>query len=167
MNYYMGIDPGKSGGFAVINQEGYIRHYKAMPKTEHDIADFLRDFSKYAEVVGGQQHTFVLLEKVHAMPASFTKGKIKVTRGMKSTWSFAENYGFLRGVLTALNIPFDDVQPMKWQRPLGLVGGSLTTTEKKNKHKEKAQQLFPELRITHATSDALLIAYYALHHHAR
>ena len=128
----IGIDPGQSGGIAFIGNE--VTAYK-MPETERDVYDLLE----------GYEGAVVFLEKVHSMPG----------QGVASSFKFGRGYGFLRGVITALKYPLHDVTPIKWQRMLGCL-----TKGDKNVTKQKAQQLFPHIRITHATADCLLIAYY-------
>ena len=86
-----------------------------------------------------------MIEKVHSMPK----------QGVKSSFTFGQGYGFLLGCLTALEIPFEYVTPQKWQRYLGCLSKG-----DKNVTKQKAQELFPHLEITHATADALLIGEY-------
>jgi crossover junction endodeoxyribonuclease RuvC len=130
----IGIDPGLSGGIAFWANEKMGAF--PMPKTERDIAD----------VLDGCAPRKACIEKVHAFP----------DQGISSTFKFGKNYGFLRGCLICF-------KTRKWQREFGLVFPKemkLTVTEKKNRHKEMAQQLFPDLKITHATADALLIAEY-------
>jgi hypothetical protein len=87
----------------------------------------------------------VWIEKVGAMPK----------QGVSSTFKFGRGYGFLRGCITALALPWNEVAPGVWQRKLGCLSGG-----DKNVTKSRAQQLYPHLRITHATADALLIASY-------
>ena len=133
----IGIDPGQSGGIAFIGKE--ITAHK-MPETERDIYDLLEGC--------GERERFgavVFLEKVHSMPG----------QGVASSFKFGRGYGYLRGIVTALKYPLHDVTPQKWQKTLGcLTGGN------KNISKQKAQQLFPHIKIIHATADCLLIAYY-------
>ena len=57
--------------------------------------------------------------------------------------------------LTAAGISFERIRPQVWQKSLGCMTGG-----DKNITKRRAQELFPQLKITHATADALLIAYY-------
>ena len=57
--------------------------------------------------------------------------------------------------LTAAGIPFERVRPQQWQKSLGCL-----TKGDKNVTKRKAQELFPMMKVTHATADALLIAEY-------
>jgi hypothetical protein len=143
---YIGIDPGKTGGIAWICQgEADVRK---MPATEHDVCELLAGLWRCVLTAG--------LEKVHAM-----RGKDGRKQGVASAFTFGQNYGTLRGCLTALKIPFCDVTPTQWQREFGLAGKKHPdNTAKKNAHKQMAQQLFPHLTITHATADALLIAEY-------
>jgi Holliday junction resolvasome RuvABC endonuclease subunit len=131
----IGIDPGQAGGIAFIFDNGNAEAHK-MPETERDIYDLLEPSFE------GQ---FVFLESVHSMPG----------QGVSSTFKFGKGYGFLRGIICALKYPLHDVTPQAWQKALGCMSKG-----DKNTTKQKAQQLFPHLRITHATADALLIAEY-------
>ena len=38
---YIGIDPGVSGGIAILNNDGSVKDVVAMPETPRDILDFL------------------------------------------------------------------------------------------------------------------------------
>lgn len=134
---FIGIDPGVSGGISLVSDS--LSYGVPMPKTEADIAQVIRELRDSHSAV------FCLIEKVHAMPK----------QGVSSTFTFGKNYGFLRGCLSTLKVPFEDVTPRKWQQSLGCLSGG-----DKNVTKQKAQQLFPELKITHAIADALLIGEY-------
>ena len=76
-------------------------------------------------------------------------------QGVASTFKFGQSFGFLQGILIAAEIPFELVTPQKWQRYLGC-----RTKGDKNITKARAQELFPDIKCTHAVSDALLIAEY-------
>ena len=131
----LGIDPGKSGGVAVVG-DGFAEAAK-LADTERDTWDQIRMAAGSCE--------FAYIEKVHAFPG----------QGVSSTFRFGQSYGFLRACLIAAVIPFESVTPQKWQRSL-----SCLTKGDKNVSKAKAQELWPDLKITHATADALLIAEY-------
>ena len=133
----IGIDPGQSGGIAFLASDGTVRAYK-MPETERDTFDLLADLGSYAGVRG-------IIEKVGPMPK----------QGVSSTWKFGQHYGSLRAFLIAIGIPFDAVAPGVWQKSLGCLSHG-----DKNVTKKRAQELYPALKITHATADALLIATY-------
>ncbi len=132
---FIGIDPGQSGGIAV-HAEGCSFAYK-MPDTEADTAELLGEIAAH----GGKPLCFI--EAVHSMPK----------QGVASSFKFGRSYGFLRGLLIGLKIPFEEITPQTWQKEMNCrTGGD------KNVSKAKAQQLWPELKITHALADALLIA---------
>lgn len=135
----LGIDPGLSGGLAIC-RDGIVEAYK-MPETERDVFDLMESWAF--------DNPVVYLEAVHSMPG----------QGVASSFKFGRGYGFLRGVITALHYPLHDVSPQKWQKALGCLSHG-----DKNRTKAMAQQLFPGLRITHATADALLIMEYGRQH---
>jgi hypothetical protein len=146
----IGIDPGKGGGIVVLVGEGEV-HYSKMPQTEADIVEYLTN-----QAWRDNTNTKAVIEKVHSMPG----------QGVKSMFTFGQNYGTLRGILAAIKIPFDEVTPRHWQKALNIPPRKKTETptQWKNRLKQKAQQLFPELTVTLAVSDALLIAHYCKQH---
>lgn len=144
MNLYIGIDPGKSGGIAFVNDKGQAWAYK-MPDSGADILDILRDycFTKFMTYANEYYTPFACIEKVGPMPG----------QGVVSMFTFGEGYGALQMALLALKIPFERVTPQTWQKALGCrTGGD------KNVSKRRAQELFPDIKVTHAIADALLIA---------
>lgn len=136
----IGIDPGKSGGIAVIDDNGHAYAHK-MPETDRDTLDALREVKRCANAENIQIRA--ALEKVHAMPG----------QGVTSSFTFGQGYGALKMALAALEIPYTEVTPQKWQGAIGCM-----TKGDKNVSKAKAQAMFPEIKITHAIADALLIA---------
>ena len=98
------------------------------------------------------------LEEVHVAP-SFAKSadgkENKIRMGSRSAFTFGRGYGNLEMALTAAGIPFARIRPQVWQKELGCL-----TKGDKNVSKRKAQELFPSMKVTHATADALLIAKY-------
>lgn len=141
----LAIDPGASGGWAWLDTDGVMRAEAFDRYTESDIARWFRNLNG---------DTFAYLEQV----GSCGGGKEGRRQGANSMFSFGRNYGFWRGVLTATPIPFEDIRPQKWLPAMGLRGiKGESQTEKKNRHKQKVQQLFPQLTITHKTADAILL----------
>lgn len=137
---FIGIDPGGSGGIAII-ADRWTRAVK-MPGTPRDILE--------AVLSVDTSEAFAMLETVHAMPK----------QGVSSTFKFGANYGQLQMALAASGVRWEEVRPQRWQREFGLILPKLSVTEKKNAHKARAQQLFPDAKVTHAIADALLIAEY-------
>ena len=141
MHVFLGIDPGASGGIASLAVEGGqdLIAWK-MPETERDTWQLFRFGAREVPVV------LAVIEHVHSMPK----------QGVASSFKFGRSYGFLRACLIASEIPFEEVSPQKWQKELGCLSHG-----DKNVTKRRAQQLFPALKITHATADAILLAEYA------
>jgi len=135
---YLGVDPGASGAIATIDHD-VIETCVLNPKknTERDIADFLNGY-RYSKC-------FAILEQVNAMPK----------QGVVSMFKFGQSFGFLRGLLIAMGIPFEMVRPAKWQGYM-----KCRTGGDKNITKAKASELFPSLKITHDIADAVLLAEY-------
>lgn len=140
MKLYIGIDPGKSGGIAVLRADGSVRGVSKMPTSEADLLDTLSAFK-----VSGNTEAVACIERVSASPQM----------GVVSAFTFGKGYGSLLMALTAAAIPFDEVVPRKWQAAMQCLSGG-----DKNLTKRRAQQLFPGIKTTHAISDALLIAEY-------
>lgn len=140
----LGIDPGASGAIVVLYDPLTVEAIK-LDNTERDIRDFLVFHTASSHTIKPFCSVHAYIERVHAWPE----------QGVSSTFKFGVNYGFLRGCLIALEIPFEEVTPHKWQAAMGCLSGG-----KKNVTKARAQQLFPQMKITHAIADALLIAEY-------
>lgn len=138
MKTIIGIDPGASGGIAWITDGNPC--VEKMPDTLQDLWELIEN------ITGALPHKCkAYLEQVHSMPG----------QGVASSFKFGQGYGSLEMALTAAGIPFERVTPQKWQKSMGCL-----TKGDKNVSKRKAQELFPQLKITHATADALLIAEY-------
>jgi hypothetical protein len=137
MKLHIGIDPGLSGGIAFIPDNGTPWAHK-MPETDKDLMELFRDSINLAIPKA-------LIELVHSSPQM----------GVKSAFTFGEGYGRLQMALTALGIPYERIRPAMWQKAMGCM-----TKGDKNVSKRKAQELFPDIKVTHAIADALLIAEY-------
>ena len=94
----------------------------------------------------GLRSATAVIEKVHSMPR----------QGVKSMFTFGMQYGFCRAMLIAHSFSFREVAPGVWQRKMGCLSGG----DKKVTYR-RAQELFPNIKITHAIADACLLAEYA------
>ena len=149
MKTIIAIDPGASGG--IVHGLAPYKEPVAvtMPETVHDLAEVLRSAS-----FEGQTHAFVELVGGYA-------GGVGAPGS--AMFNFGQNFGQILGILAAFKIPFTLVRPQAWQKALSLgTSKGLTKTEWKNKLKAKAQQLYPNNKITLATSDAFLIYHAAV-----
>lgn len=140
----MSIDPGKSGGFACLDTDGRVWVQK-MPDTVKDISDFIRSISP----------EIVVVEKV---------GFHVVGNSASSSVKFSRHVGNLEGILCAFELPLIYIAPQRWIKYF--VGtGIKEKTARKNAIKSKCQLLYPHIKITLATSDALgLLSYYMDNH---
>lgn len=145
---YIGIDPGSvSGGMAIIgngvNTPSTIR-FKDV--TDIDLCCALRKYSRLEFI-----NVFTMIESVHSMPK----------QGVVSAFNFGENYGMLQGFLIALKIPFKRVLPTKWQSYYGMKKDKDETQSMwKRRLRQRAQELYPDIKIITETADAILIANY-------
>ena len=139
----IGVDPGGSGGIAW--HDGERARVVKMPVTLSDLWMQIESIMVDIPPIYRPSETTAYLEQVHSSPQM----------GVKSSFTFGNGFGHLEMALTAAGIPFVRVSPQKWQGALGCrTGGD------KNVSKARAQELFPDLKPTHATADALLIMEY-------
>ena len=132
---HIGVDPGASGAIAFVPGAAPAWCVKLNGDLA-DVADSLRE----ARSMGPCHAT---LEAVHSSPQM----------GVRSAFSFGRSFGQVEALLVALKIPFSRVSPQRWQKDMHCrTGGD------KNITKRLAAELFPQLRVTHATADALLLA---------
>ena len=139
---YLGIDPGKKGALAIIYEDGAHREVVFNP------TDYLFELMSLSG-----KNVKCVLEHVHSMPGDSKTG----------AFSFGENFGFIKGLLTAFRIPYELVTPQKWKK-------EFSVTSDKNTSIEVAQRLFPgsDFRETErcrkphdGKCEALLMAEYA------
>jgi crossover junction endodeoxyribonuclease RuvC len=132
----IGIDPGKSGGIAWITDGKPC--VEKMPETLQDLWELIFD-------IQFGRDTKAFIESVSSSPQM----------GVKSAFTFGNGFGHLEMALTGAGIPFERVRPQVWQKTMGCM-----TKGDKNVSKRRAQELFPSVKLTHSTADALLIAEY-------
>lgn len=91
---YIGIDPGKNGGLAILNGE--------------EVQTFRYDRDTYRCVLSDLrgEKAVCCLEHVGVMPKN----------GSVSMFHFGENFGWLQGTLEAFGVPYELVKPQKWKR---------------------------------------------------
>lgn len=116
---YIGIDPGKKGAMAIINDIGRLEIHEF----DKDIyKTLLFPFFLYDQF----KDVKCCLEHVGAMPG----------QGVTSMFSFGENFGFIQGLLTAYEIPYELVRPQKWKKEFSI-------SSDKNTSIDVCKRLFP------------------------
>jgi len=145
----IGIDPGASGGIAWQVGAGKPAVSK-MPETEPDICELIQSIER-----AGTGFVLYIEDVPIGMPGKGA-AMAKLNR----------NAGYIRGVVNALGIPMVLIRPAKWQAEYGVGkrSGCKSDSEWKNKLKQVAQRMFPDIRVTLDTADALLILDYARKH---
>ena len=162
------IDPGAGGGIAYCNSKGDTSTAK-MPDTLRDIWDML-SFLTAAFAGRSEIGSVVYIEKV---------GTYMPGNSGPSAATFAMHVGALQMALIALKVRHLYIAPKAWMD--AFIGKqsypsipkempdkerkrilAARKTERKNKIKAKAQQLFPDQKVTLATADALGILWYAM-----
>jgi hypothetical protein len=158
-SYYLGLDPGDSGGLAALYlppEEGTASIVSAvpMPDTEEGVLEWIRRWSPAG--------TLAVLEKVGGYMTPQKKEGDGFVAGSSAMFNFGWSYGGLRMALAAAGIRFSEVRPQDWQRKLGIParGRQEKKTGFKNRLKRVAEGLYPQRTMTLAISDAVLLAEY-------
>lgn len=100
--HFIGIDPGMTGGIAVLDSEGAIVR---LERFDHkDLCDVL--FEVFSSL--GSTTAHVAIERVHARPG----------QGVCSMFTFGTGYGRIQGWLAAKCIDFELHTPQAWQKIL-------------------------------------------------
>ena len=145
--YYIGLDPGKSGAFAILRSTHGRTDLQA-----HGDFDKASIVSLFAAVAHMPEGAICCLEKVHAMPK----------QGSVSMFSFGENYGWLKGVLDACRIPFQEIPPQTWKKEFGLNSDKVKSIEVCRQLFPNAELIPPNCRKPHdGIAEAILMAVYA------
>lgn len=143
---YIGIDPGKNGGIAFINEFADI--IQLLPFSDDDLIRLIKNCSSDMKCT---------LEHVHAMPK----------QGVVSMFNFGQNFGFIKGVLKSYEIPFQLVPSPVWKK-------EFSCTSDKNTSIEVCKRLFPNVNLKaterckkdhDGMAEALLIAEYGRRHY--
>lgn len=137
----IGIDVGKNGAVAWTTMGHTL--VEKMPDTAKDLWDLISGIAEESRMNLEVPHCY--LESVSSSPQM----------GVVSAFSFGNGFGHLEMALTAAGIAFTKVRPQVWMKHLGCM-----TKGDKNVTKRMAQQLYPNIKITHANADALLIHEY-------
>ncbi len=156
MRTIIAIDPGASGGIAVLYPDGKAMAM-GMPDTQGDVVCTLQDIKENAARSGSE--LIAVLELV--------SGFAGVKQPGSAAFKFGENFGFIKGCLQMASIRVEQVRPQVWQKCFGVGTASACATKTiwKNKLKALAQRLFPSEKVTLKTADALLILEYYKNNH--
>lgn len=109
----LGIDPGKSGGLAVVqsktNQIPKIIKAIKMPTLIVNTKKII-DISKLKSQLDNIPISVAIIEKAHAMPR----------QGVTSSFQFGRSYGAVEGLCQIVTSRIDYVLPSVWKKAFGL-----------------------------------------------
>lgn len=150
MKLTIGIDPGKSGGYAIAWGKNHSSINLHTLDEDFEFVEHMQDLKDHPDVTSIEavlEHVPPFAGKMIPSSTSFKLGK---------------NCGFLEGVLRALEIPFVLVRPQEWQKGLSGLKG-LTSNKRKKALMNHAKRFFPSTKgLTLKTADAILILRYHL-----
>ena len=150
----IGIDPGLSGGIAIIDDLKIFDIFD-MPimsegkknKNQLNSAQLVNIIKNHITI---KDKTFVIVEQVSAMPG----------QGVTSMFNFGQTFGSIKGICAALGLPIFYVRPAKWKKHFELINSS------KDASRTKVIEMYPSIssRLTKKKdvnkADAILIARY-------
>ena len=149
----IGIDPGLSGGIAILDDlEVYdmfdmpVMSEGKKNKNQLNSAYLVNIIRKH--IIKG--NTFVIVEQVSAMPG----------QGVTSMFNFGQTFGSIKGICAALELPIFYVRPAKWKKHFELINSS------KDASRTKVIEMYPTISAKLSKkkdvnkADAILIARY-------
>ena len=156
---YVGIDPGWGGAIAVISRGGV----DLVPITEDEGLLFER-INIFDEIRDALKAHFVL-EKVGGFIGTRPGGGAHRNLASGHTmFKFGWCYGAIRMALAASNMleRTTHVTPQVWQKAIGVACKTKGESQNsfKNRLKDRAIELFPNVKVTLKNADALLLAHY-------
>jgi crossover junction endodeoxyribonuclease RuvC len=148
----LGVDPGLTGALALCRDGQWVlldmpiagdaKHYDI---NGPELCRWLRE----------QKPDHAFIEYAAARPG----------QGVTSMFRFGCTYGALKMALAACGVPYTIIAPAKWKPAVGVLKGA-----DKEASRLRALQLFPDQTANlqrkkdHARADAMLLAFYGLHH---
>lgn len=122
----VGIDPGKTGAIAAINELGQLSGVCSVPLDGKHV-NHTRWAAQWKLYMSPATHIYI--EQVGARPG----------QGVTSMFNFGSTYGFALGLVNFLQIPYTMVTPQKWRGVLGIPNGA-----DKGASRVRACSLFPD-----------------------
>ena len=150
----IGIDPGLSGGIAVLDDLKIFEIFD-MPimsegkknKNQLNSAQLVNIIKRH---IPENREAYVIVEQVGAMPG----------QGVTSMFNFGQTFGAIKGICASLNLPIFYVRPAKWKKHFELINAS------KDASRTKVIEMYPSIseRLRKKKdvnkADAILIARY-------
>lgn len=111
---FCGIDPGLGGALGFVTADGAFHAVEDAPTLATPAGRRMIDPAGLADTILRHAPAFALVERVGARPGE----------GVASSFSFGQTFGAILGVLAALKVPYDLIQPAAWKRRAGIPAGA-------------------------------------------
>ena len=129
----IGIDPGLSGGIAVLKDKAIKNLYDMPVMSEGKKNKRQLNSAQLAKIIKENIHekeeTAIVVEQVNAMPG----------QGVTSMFNFGQTFGAIKGISAALGLPIFFVRPAKWKKHFELINSQ------KDSSRTKAIEMFPNI----------------------
>ena len=106
----IGIDPGLSGGIAVLENNKVLNIFDipVMPEGKKNKRQLnsAQLVTLIKENIKSNEEVAVVVEQVNAMPG----------QGVTSMFNFGQTFGAIKGICAALELPIFFVRPSKWKK---------------------------------------------------
>jgi len=147
----LGIDPGLSGGVALLARDGGLQFAEAMPTLRNAVPTVdVGQLGEWMRLHAAGAVVFACVERAQAMPR----------QGVSSAFNYGCVFGSMVTALAGLGIGYELVAPAKWKRAAGLGA-------EKRQALDLVRQLYPRLllkRKDDGIAEAILIARWGLRH---
>ena len=147
----LGIDPGLTGGWALLTDHGAFVGADDLPIIRDNSTAWVDGPELVAQInacLSDRVHIRAVIERVHSMPA----------QGISSAFTFGVGFGSVLACLQLLPASIEFVSPAAWKRGLGL-------SKDKSASLDRARLLYPQASLKRQKDDgraeALLIAHWA------
>lgn len=139
----IGIDPGKSGGLAML-VGNHWHAVEKMPDNPVDLGELLESWLPHSL---RDEPTRVFMEKLSSYPQQAV-----------TNFKLGRNIGCILGVLATKGIGVEQVAPSVWMKGVGYARKSKDDAQHKRDLRSHALELYPTSGVTLDSCDALLIA---------
>ena len=147
--YILGIDPGKSGGFAILDYKGVLIDCAKMQLVQIDGRDIV-DTGYMTRFSMAEGYKEIVIEKVSAMPG----------QGVVSMFNFGRFTGAVESWALQNKCDVHLISPQRWKRAMGL-------SKDKQASLDLAREIFGssewwDYKSNDGVAEAALLAYYHL-----
>lgn len=142
----LGVDPGISGGLALIRRTGELVFAEPMPVLRNAVPTV--DVRELYRLMQGHLVDFAYVERAQAMPR----------QGVSSAFNYGVIFGSILTAIADLGIGYELVSPAAWKRAAGL-------NADKRESVDRVRQLYPTFPVKRSEdgiAEAILIARHGL-----